>query len=690
MVSDALNHDQELLLISGNECLSQSLGQDKEDHPKRGQLRKWLSGWKFTLSLASAGCIIFLSFNVGFLLWAVARDRLKKTRGILYEGDCDQVRHQSTGLHLLINILSTTLLGASNYSMQCLCAPTREDIDNAHLRGNWLDIGVPSLRNLFHVSRIRSLMWICLALSSLPLHLVYNSTIFSTTAAYPYNVFAGHGSLGNETAPFLAGGVSNEDERAFQRLYQEAGSGYLKRLDTSECINAYAITYQTKYGDLLLVTEDVNTTNQYDMVGFQSVYDPYAGLQPLPLGDPYEWLCPPNPNSSCSTYVPSIQSQAEKNNWVVYRNSGTYRVDSCLSGRLPEHCKLQYSLPLTIVVIVVNFIKSAIMCYMAVKTTEPPMLTTGDAITSFLKLPDKRTLGRCLVPGTEVRRIFSRYNVPRRHCRPSAYDKTPKPWYSAVSHRKWVVILILWLIAIAICAFLLRLGLVEDGAGVWDADFGSINAQALIKSDNWPRSLISNTIIANIPQVIFSTLYFVFNSSGYALTRKGVRVSWDPQSAQRSSYFLSLPYRYAIPLMAFSAILHWLISQSLFLVGIEAYDQEWRRSPDRDLMTCGYTPVVIVSSMSVGAFMFICLVGLGFRKFASGMFVAGSCSLAIAAACHPKYDPNLKGRNQELDPPEGIEFMPLKWGAAPVQGELGHCTFSSKEVYIPESGHLYQ
>lgn len=119
MVLDALRHDHELLLLSDNECRSQNSGQDKDAHPKRGRLRKWLSGWKFTLSLASAGCIIVLSFNFGFLFWAVARDRLKKDRGVLYEGDCDRVRHLNTGLHLLINLLSTALLGASNYGMVC-------------------------------------------------------------------------------------------------------------------------------------------------------------------------------------------------------------------------------------------------------------------------------------------------------------------------------------------------------------------------------------------------------------------------------------------------------------------------------------------------------------------------------------------------------------------------------------------
>lgn len=55
---------------------------------------------------------------------------------------------------------------------QCLCAPTRRDIDLAHLEGRWLDVGVQSMRNLWHIPRKKLALWVCLALSSLPLHLV--------------------------------------------------------------------------------------------------------------------------------------------------------------------------------------------------------------------------------------------------------------------------------------------------------------------------------------------------------------------------------------------------------------------------------------------------------------------------------------------------------------------------------------
>ncbi|RDW76904.1 uncharacterized protein DSM5745_06896 [Aspergillus mulundensis] len=683
--------------------------EDEKGQPRHGRLHRWYTGWKFTLSLAAAACILVLSFNLGFLLWAVARHQLADNRGVLYEGDCDRVKRLSTGLHLLINVLSTTLLGASNYGMQCLCAPTRRDIDQVHKQGSYLDIGVPSLRNLSYIPTKRTLLWICLALSSLPLHLVYNSTIFSTTAAYPYTIFAGHDSLGTTPlADLNAGQLSEEHTTAFRRLYSGAQNGSLEQLDGPACVNAYATTFQTKHGDLLLVTDNVSSPNQYDYVGDQMVYRPLAGPEAdLPFGDPYGWMCQDNSWNWCSAYLPSIQSAANNNTWVVYAGDDddrTYRVDACLAVNVPKLCKLQYSLPLTIVVIAVNAVKAVILCYMAVMMSGVPILTTGDAVASFLHKPDKYTRGRCLLSAQQVQKtVNSAPRVPPAFT-PLAYTKRTRRRHAAASRCQWATISVCWLIAIVICIALLIHAHRFDGSAVWDAEFGSINAQALIKGSGWPTSLISNTMIANTPQLLFSILYFSFNSimtaiclatewSSYALTRKPLRVSWNPQSHQRSSYFLSLPYRYALPLMLASAILHWLISQSLFLVGIEAYDLRWRRSTDRDLITCGYNPVAVVSSIAVAVVMLGCLVWMGFRKFSSGtgIPIAGSCSLAMAVACHPRFDANLDeeglGRNVSG---ERMEYLPLQWGAVPVSGEIGHCTFTSEEVEVPEEGRIYQ
>ncbi len=62
--------------------------------------------------------------------------------------------------------------------MQVLNAPTRQEVDNAHFKSSWLGIGVPSVRNAFRVSRFKTWSWISFLLSSIPIHLLFNSAVF--------------------------------------------------------------------------------------------------------------------------------------------------------------------------------------------------------------------------------------------------------------------------------------------------------------------------------------------------------------------------------------------------------------------------------------------------------------------------------------------------------------------------------
>ncbi|KAF3043583.1 hypothetical protein E8E11_003089 [Didymella keratinophila] len=72
--------------------------------------------------------------------------------------------------------------------MQLLCAPTRADIDQAHHRGHWLEIGLMSFRNLRYFKSKRVILWAVLAVSSAPLHLLYNSSVFHVVAGQDYTL----------------------------------------------------------------------------------------------------------------------------------------------------------------------------------------------------------------------------------------------------------------------------------------------------------------------------------------------------------------------------------------------------------------------------------------------------------------------------------------------------------------------
>ena len=92
-------------------------------------------------------------------------------------------------------------------------------------------------------------------------------------------------------------------------------------------------------------------------------------------------------------------------------------------------------------------------------------------------------------------------------------------------------------------------------------------------------SYLEGLIVANIGQVLLSWCYFSYNAlltrihvekelNLYSQSFKPLRVSF-PKGEQIVTWRLQLPYYFGIPLLAGSIILHWLASNSIFLLVME-------------------------------------------------------------------------------------------------------------------------
>lgn len=117
------------------------------------------------------------------------------TTEIIYEGSCTLTKRWDTALHFIINVLSTVILSASNYCMQSLVAPTRKDIDKVHAEREWLDIGVPSTRNLDVVGTGQLVLWRLLLITATPFHLLYNSAVFASLSTNEYGIIVAPSDL---------------------------------------------------------------------------------------------------------------------------------------------------------------------------------------------------------------------------------------------------------------------------------------------------------------------------------------------------------------------------------------------------------------------------------------------------------------------------------------------------------------
>ena len=144
----------------------------------------WYTGWHTGVLACAASVVVVLLINVSLTIYAATNPEynIEKGIGTLYLGSCDKSRTIGLWLHLGINALSTLLLSGSNYTQQCLASPTRSEIDSAHGRRRWMDIGVPSVRNLFLIKAERTFLWIAIGITSIPLHLLHVSIAIPTRA----------------------------------------------------------------------------------------------------------------------------------------------------------------------------------------------------------------------------------------------------------------------------------------------------------------------------------------------------------------------------------------------------------------------------------------------------------------------------------------------------------------------------
>ena len=259
--------------------------------------------------------------------------------------------------------------------------------------------------------------------------------------------------------------------------------------------------------------------------------------------------------------------------------------------------------------------------------------------------------------------------------------------------------------ALSVVSYLLHLGLTNPSLAstsisyLWSLGFGAVTAESIITAWSLPTqqynkdALLLMVLISNSPQLILSFLYLTYNGlftsmllakewSGFAHHRKTLRIT-SPEGQQRSTYWLQIPYRYSIPLSITSSLLHWLLSQSIFLARVTAVDPTGVEDTSESISTCGYSSIAIIFVIGFGSILPLIAIAHGFRRYPNGMPFAASCSAAISAACHP---------------PEGdtdVASKPLQWG---VTGEVvetntgeivGHCSFTSFEVTAPVEGQLY-
>ncbi|RSM05201.1 hypothetical protein CEP52_006400 [Fusarium oligoseptatum] len=671
--------------------------------PKFKKRSKWSeisSGWRLSLVYGAGASTVVLLINLGVTIWSStltkgeenSRDRQSSNRRVLFQGSCEESRKLNVILHIFINVFSSILLAASSYGMQCLTAPNRAEVDKSHAAQRWMDIGILSVRNLRGVSWKRSILWFLLTMSSIPLHLLYNSVVFSSLSTMNYTVYR-------------IGEQFNDPQSA--EMIKRARNQKWDNITTEECITEYGVAFLTSRSDVILVVDQKPKTNG------SNIFDEWAKYHDLTVGEgcystAYSWICPGMECDPQGCLSELGKYKKEANNWRPYQD----RVKYCLSKPREEICRVNFNIPVAIGVIIANAAKAIILLYVAFKPPEEPLLVLGDAIHSFLRKPDPFSKHMCLASIHDVKTQGAWASI-----KPSRWVSTRRRWAAAISRTRWYISGSLYGLALGVAIFFLVWGITalsgsHSAKTLWNMGFGAITDKALISGlspsgDNSDNEILTSVLLANIPQITFSVLYFQYNGlftcmlsakewSDFGWKRKALRVSSEPVGEQRSRYFLQLPYRWSVPLVLLSILMHWVLSQSIFVVAVETdrpsmniyettADGDYTRKLSWNFATCGYSPVAIICVMLVSLVMVAAVVITATRRLPTAIPVVGSCSLAIAASCH----------HPDGVPQPEAPYHALKWGVmgkseTDVDGVYLHCGFSTEEVGEPQDGLEYQ
>jgi hypothetical protein len=412
-----------------------------------------LSGWRKTaLYLAILASILTIFLITALIISLhVINDGGASLFGetAILSGSCDKTSRANLWIHLAINVIGTGVLGSSNFFMQALVAPTRQDVDRAHASKRWVEIGVHSIHNFRFISKRRVLLWALFSLTSIPLHLVFNGCVLESKATNGFVVVMASETFldaARFTVPPVTGSsnflVALDSVEPFNRTVKSIRSSLdeqsWERLGFQDCIQRYndpeAPMPYHRHVVMVMSNQNNTPTSQWTRANVgKGLYgwDDQDALNSLWFARPYHRLRDSRAlitNSTNNNTVPASDMQLDPATGVIYMNETKYesafqtmKVDYCLSESYHAPCRLSIANPLLLIVCIMC-ISKCLLCAYTLKvrswSTEEPLMTVGDAISSFIAKPDTCTKGMCTLDAGD---LDTKLDIER-------VLSSPRPW----------------------------------------------------------------------------------------------------------------------------------------------------------------------------------------------------------------------------------------------------------------------
>lgn len=211
-------------------------------------------------------------------------------------------------------------------------------------------------------------------------------------------------------------------------------SSEIERVSTEECHKRiYKSNSQSGYKGFIVLTSNRSMSD----TGTKAILriDGWAVHERVEVV-PFVILDPKNTQSHrCSSSNPFYNHDYDREN---------VDVTECLALKEKDNCQLFYSPIIAAIIIVVTFVKAiAIFCAARIRKGLPiPLLTSGDAIASFLEDPDETTKGMCWVSLYNIKKNWIAWpeeQGPQRNTANYQHLAKPQQWRKASGAVHWLI-----------------------------------------------------------------------------------------------------------------------------------------------------------------------------------------------------------------------------------------------------------
>lgn len=349
-----------------------------------------------------------------------------------------------------------------------------------------------------------------------------------------------------------------------------------------------------------------------------------------------------------------------------------------------------------VIAAILNLIMVIAMTVILTMSSFDPVATLGDAIRSFLRVPDHTTTDASLISKADLQQ-GQWGSDETRQCTPGSHY-----WLQTPSLTRWTLTILSWVVVGAPTATALTLLAQTSNKGI-SIPLGTATPETTF---SFPITIevTQLALIAALPQLLLAILYLSTNAllttyfvshelSLFALGPRSLRVSSNPAGTETTSLYLSLPRPVSWLLLALFTALSFVLSQAVFPIVSYSSSPSLGQQQQHPTPTPGvaFNAQALLIFFGLLVILLFSILALGFRR-TPGVALdnsdekgnplalgGGSCSALISARCHP-----VRGEGK-------LWLGSVMWGVVEEGTSMqpGRCAFTGNAVGVLDVRRQY-